>query len=78
MASNFTSKRGDLFVSDKRKICEIHKVHPSFNHEDFAQYMVGQRKFKLVDHTTISKILRAKVKWLNVYIDLRGGSVQCV
>ena len=39
--------------------------------------MVDQHKFMLVDRTTISKILRAKEKWLNVDTNLRGGSVQC-
>ena len=54
----------------------MHKAHQSLKHEDLAQYMVDQHKFKLVDRTTISKILHAKEKWLNVGTNLRGGSVR--
>ena len=76
MASNSTSKRVDLSAYDKRKFSLVHKAHPSLKHEDLAQYMVDQHKFKLVDRTTISKILHAKEKWLNVGTNLRGGSVR--
>jgi hypothetical protein len=76
MANKSTRKRVDLSTSDKRKICEVHKAHPCVKHEDLAQYMVDQHKFKLVDRTTISKILRSKEKWMNVDTCVREGSVR--
>ncbi|OAE33101.1 hypothetical protein AXG93_3896s1000 [Marchantia polymorpha subsp. ruderalis] len=38
--------------------------------------MVDQHKFKLVDWTTISTILRGKEKWLSVDTSVREGSVR--
>src|ERR1700737_494409 len=76
MASKFTRTRVDLSTSDKRKICEVHKAHPGLKHEDLAQYMVDQHKFKLVDRTTISKILRSKEKWMNMDTCVREGNVR--
>lgn len=62
MASKSARKRIDLSTSDKKKICEVYKTHPSLKHEDLVEYMVDQHKFRLVDWTTISKILREKEK----------------
>ena len=76
MASKSTRKRVDLSTSDKRKICEVHKAHPGLKHKDLAHYMVDQHKFKLVDRTTISKILRSKEKWMNVDTCVREGNVR--
>ncbi len=76
MASNSTRKRVDLSASDKRKICEVHKAYPSLKHEELAQYMVDQHKFKLVDRNTILNILRSKKKWVNVDTRVREGNVR--
>ena len=76
MASNSTRKRVDLSTFDMRKICEVHKAHPNLKHEDLAQYMVDQHKFKLVDWTTISKTFCSKEKWVNVDTCVREGNVR--
>jgi hypothetical protein len=76
MASKSTRKRVDLSTSDKRKICKVHKAHLGLKHEDLAQSMVDQHKFKLVDRTTISKILRSKKKWMNVDTCVREGNIR--
>lgn len=77
MASNSTCKRQcvDLSAADKKKICEVHKSLPAVKHEALVQYMVSQHGFKLVDRTTISKIVREEEKWLTIETSARKGSV---
>jgi hypothetical protein len=77
MASNSTHKRQrvDLSASDKKKICEVHKSFPALKHEALAQHMVSQHGFKLVDRTTISKIVREKEKWMTIETSAREGSM---
>lgn len=78
MVSKSTRKSMDLSTSDKKKICEVHKAHPSLKQEDLTQFMVDQHKFRLVDQTTISKILCGKEKWLSVDIFVREVNVRRV
>jgi hypothetical protein len=81
MASVLTSMdkskraRVDLSGSEKREICLVHKKHPGLTHEELAEYMVKNKSgFKLVNRSTISKILKEQEKWLKVDTKLREGT----
>ena len=69
-------QRVDLTGYEKKRICEVHREHPSMSHSKIAQFMVAEHGFKLVDRTTISKILDHSDKWLQVEADEHHGQTK--
>ncbi|KAE9401720.1 hypothetical protein BT96DRAFT_991882 [Gymnopus androsaceus JB14] len=59
------SKRQRLYDIDKKAICEYQLTHPDKDHYDIAQIFS-------VDRSTVSKVLKDKVQWLNVRSDMQG------
>ncbi|KAJ7044005.1 hypothetical protein C8F04DRAFT_1071283, partial [Mycena alexandri] len=59
LASRAKQKKQRLFNVDRKDICLYHKANPDKRQEDIAR-IYG------VERSTISKILKNKVKWLNV------------
>ena len=54
----------DLTIAQK-SICEVHNKNPSLTHEEIAKYMVEHHGFQLVNHTTVTMILKNSKHWLN-------------
>lgn len=52
-------KKGRLTNKDRRDICEYHEARPGVRQEDIANIWK-------VERSTISKIIKAKEKWLAV------------
>lgn len=71
-------QRVDLTWDEKRKICEVQLEKPTFTHSELAKYMVDHHGFRLVNRSTISKILDESQKWLEVSPNLREGKTRRV
>lgn len=72
-SSSKTRHRVDLSGSEKRKICEVHQKFPSLTHSELAQHMVEHHGFRLVNRTTITKILEHSEKWLEFEPEIHQG-----
>lgn len=71
-------QRVDLTWDEKRKICEVQIEKPTFTHSELAKYMVEHHGFRLVNRSTISKILDEADKWLEVQPNVREGKTRRV
>ena len=66
-------QRVELTGEEKTKVCEVHLQNPSLTRAELAEFMVRHHGYRLVDRTSISKILRQSYRWLEVQYDMHEG-----
>lgn len=71
-------QRVDLTWDEKRTICEVQNEKPTLTHSELAKYMVDHHGFRLVNRSTISKILEESDRWLEVSPNVREGKTRRV
>ena len=71
-------QRVDLTGEEKKTICEVHLQNPSLSRGALAEFMVKHHGYRLVDRTTISKILGQSRRWLQVQCDVHEGKIKRV
>ena len=67
-----------LTGEERKKTCEVHLQNPSLTRAQLAKFMVRHHDYRLVDQTTISKILVQPSRWLQVQSNVHEGKMKKV